>query len=143
MTSANAERLRKAYDAFNRRDLGTVLEMCDDEVVIDMSRNIFNPDVYRGHDGVGRWVMETEGVWADFRATVEELVEVGDRIVARLRLTGAGRGSGVPAEMEVFPIFAFRDGKLLRIVGGFRDRALAVEIASAPELPDPVQSRHL
>ena len=143
MTSANAERLRKAYDAFNRGDLATVLEMCDREVVLDLSRNIFNPDVYRGHEGVARWLADTHDAWADFRVTTEEMIDVDDRVVCRLRISGVGRASGVPAEMELFPVFSFRRGKLVHMVGGLRDRATAIEVASAPELPGPVESRHL
>jgi hypothetical protein len=29
-------------------------ELLDPEVVIDLSRNVFHPDVYRGYDGVRR-----------------------------------------------------------------------------------------
>ena len=38
------------------RDVSPISDVLDPNVVIDLSRSDFNPDVYRGHGGVRRWV---------------------------------------------------------------------------------------
>jgi hypothetical protein len=48
---------------------------------IDMSRRVFNPEVYRGFEGWARLNDELREVWDEWRITPERYVEVGDRVV--------------------------------------------------------------
>jgi ketosteroid isomerase-like protein len=48
------ELLRRAYAAFSRRDLDTILALAHDEVVVE-SRLVAIEGGYRGLEGVRRW----------------------------------------------------------------------------------------
>ena len=55
MSQENVDIVRRCTEALDRREFTKVFEMLDPDVEIDLSRNVFNPDVYRGHSGVERW----------------------------------------------------------------------------------------
>jgi ketosteroid isomerase-like protein len=112
-----------------KRDFSAMREVLDPDVVLDMSRNVFNPDVYRGDDGFIRWAGAIEDMWDDFEAEAEEIIDAGDSVVTAVRISGRGRGSGVDVEMRVFNVWAFREGRVLRLTGGYRDRSEAMSDA--------------
>jgi ketosteroid isomerase-like protein len=106
----NVDVVRRAYEAMNSRDWSRVDEFLHEDVEFDLSRNVLNPDVYRGH--------------AEFVKLVAAI-----EVVTGITIRGKGTGSGVPAEMPLFQVWDLRDGKVARVVGGFRDRAEAMEFA--------------
>lgn len=133
MSQENVDALRRGYEAFARRDWSLLSEFVDPDVVMDLSRNVFNPDVYRGFDGFRRVVEGAEETWDDFEMTPEEFIDGGDQVVVALKVSGRGKGSGVQTEMHIYNVWTLRDGRALRIVGGFRDRAEALEAAGLRE----------
>jgi hypothetical protein len=42
---------------------------------------------------------------------------------------GKGRGSGVETEMRIFQVWTLRAGRIVSVVGGYRDRTTALEDA--------------
>ena len=90
--------VRAVYGAMNDREFSRMSELLHPDVEFDLSRNILNPDVYRGYDGAERLVGAIEDVWDDFRFEIQELIDVGDHVVAEVTMAGRGRGSGVEAE---------------------------------------------
>jgi ketosteroid isomerase-like protein len=125
--------VRRAAEFWVTRDFSPMTELFDSEVVIDLSRNVFNPDIYRGYDGVRRYVEVVDEMWDDFTVELQEVVGEGDRVVTGTVISGVGRGSGVKAEMTLFQVWSLRDGKVVRITGGYRDRAQAREAAGLGE----------
>jgi ketosteroid isomerase-like protein len=97
-----------------------------------MSRNVFNPGVYRGLDGFRRFVEQVDERWERFEAEVEELIDAEDHVVTAVRLAGKG-GGGVEVEMHIFTVWTLRNGKVLRYEGGYRDRSEALEAAGLRE----------
>jgi hypothetical protein len=130
---ANVEIVRRCYELWQSRDWPAITEIFDSDVEIDLSRNVFNPDVYRGHAGVERYVQVVEEVWEDFHAVPVEFIEVGDNVVTAITIHGKGKESGVDVTMEVFNVWTLRDSKVVRVVGGYRERSEALEAASAAE----------
>ena len=56
MTQENVELTRRAFDAFNRRDLDAFLALMDDDVeAVPRAGAIEGESSFRGHDGVRRW----------------------------------------------------------------------------------------
>jgi steroid delta-isomerase-like uncharacterized protein len=60
------------------------------------------------------------GAFPDFQAAVEELLEDGDKVIARVRFSGTHQGEfmGIPAtgktfDIAVIDIIEFRDGKAI------------------------------
>jgi ketosteroid isomerase-like protein len=129
MSQEHVEIVRRCVELFNRRDVAQVLELLDPDVELDLSRNIFNPDIYRGHSGIERWRSVVEDVWDDFHGVVEELIDTGDKVVAAVTMGGKGKESGVEVKMQIFSIWTVRDSKVVRMVGGYRDRSEVLEAA--------------
>jgi ketosteroid isomerase-like protein len=129
MSEENVEVVRRCYELLTARDFSALVELVDPDVVIDLSRNVFNPARYRGRDGVRRWVEGVDEIWEDFHLEPEELIDAGDSVFAGARISGKGRGSGVEAEMQIFAIWTLRESKVSHVTGGYRDRAEALEAA--------------
>jgi ketosteroid isomerase-like protein len=133
MSQENVETVRRCVELFNRRDVAEVLELLDPDIELDLSRNIFNPDIYHGHDGIERWRNAVEDVWDDFHGTVEDIIDSDDKVVGAFTMGGKGKESGVEVKMQIFSIWSFRDSKVVRIVGGYRDRSEVLEAAGLSE----------
>jgi ketosteroid isomerase-like protein len=83
---------------------------------IDMSRQVFNPAVYRGIDGLARLNDEIRDVWEEFRVVPEQFIDAGDRVVVMEKVRGRGRSSGVEVETQTHAtIWTLRDGRVTRV----------------------------
>ena len=133
MSQENVEVVRRVYEFFRDRDFSVLEEILHPDAVLDVSRNVFNPGVHRGIDGVARFVEQIDEMWENFEITPEAVDDAGDKVVATHRISGKGRESGVEAKMRLFAVVAFRDGKIVRFTGGFRDRDEALRAAGLSE----------
>jgi ketosteroid isomerase-like protein len=133
MSQENVETVRRLYGFWRDRDFSVIEDAIHPDAVIDVSRNVFNPGVHRGIYGLRRFVEQINEVWESFEATPEELIDAGDKVIVAHRISGKGRTSGVEADMRLFAVVTFRDGKILRFTGGLRDRAEALEAAGLSE----------
>ncbi|MEK6327437.1 MAG: nuclear transport factor 2 family protein [Actinomycetota bacterium] len=133
MSEENVETVRRLYGLWPDRDFSSAEEVVHPDAVFDVSRNVFNPGVYRGIDGFLRFIEQVDEMWGNFQFEPEELIDAGDNVVAAIRISGKGRESGVEVEMQLFVIWTFREGKVLRYTGGYRDRSEALEAAGLQE----------
>ena len=133
MSQENVEIVQRCAESLDRREFPQLFEMLDPDVEIDLSRNVFNPDVYRGYSGVERWRDVIDDVWDDFHAMLDELIDAGDDVVTAATIQGKGKESGVDVRMQVFQVWTLRDSKVVRLVGGYRDRSEALEAVGLSE----------
>ena len=133
MSQENVELVRRCYGMLANRDFSAIPEVIDPDFVLDLSRNVFNPGVHRGVDGIARFVQQIDEMWGKFEVELEEFIDGGDAVVVAVRISGMGRGSGATADMRVFNVWTLRDGKVIRLTGGYRDRAEALEAAGLSE----------
>ena len=133
MSQENIKVLRRLYGFWADRDYSVVEGLVHPDAVLDVSRNVFNPAVHRGLDSFQRFVEQIDEVWEDFAVTPEELIDRGDTVVVSHRISGKGRGGGVEAEMLLYGVCEFHEGKILRFTGGFQDRTEALEAAGLRE----------
>jgi ketosteroid isomerase-like protein len=132
MSKQNVEIVRLCYELLSNRDFSRAPELWDPDVVLDNSRLVFNPDVYRGYAGLERWAGAVEAVWDDLRLVPRELIDGGEYVVGA-PVQGKGKGSGVEVTMQAFAVWALRDSKVVRVAGGYRDRLEALEAAGLSE----------
>ena len=128
MSEENVEIVRQVYERLNRGDAEGVVELCDDELVMDMSERVFNPDTYRGHDGIRRFCEGVSDAWESYRWDVEETRVAGDSVVAMLYCQAQGREGGPRVDWRVAWLWRFRQGRPVSI-RFYRDRADALEAA--------------
>ncbi len=110
------ELVRRGFQAYNARDAGAVLRLLDPEVEVYNTVALMNAGTFHGHEGYLRWVRQWEEAWEDFQNTPEEIVPVGERhVVARVRASGRGRGSGVEIGQVLAYVWELRDGRCVRL----------------------------
>jgi ketosteroid isomerase-like protein len=126
MSQANVEIVRRAHQALNGGDMDALVVLCDVDFRLDMSDRVFNPAVYTGHDGIWRFYSEVRDVWATYVWEPEELMEAGDNVVALLRSSGRGRGSGVEVERRTAMVWTVRERRATAL-RFFRDRDEALK----------------
>jgi ketosteroid isomerase-like protein len=132
MSEENVDLVRRAYDAFNRRRLGAFLALAGDDVEVN-SRLAAIEGGYHGHDGVRRWWKDLFDVMPDYRVEVEELIDLGDHVLARTRHHGRGKGSGVEVEQQmIFQLWTLRHDRIVR-AEMYYDKAEALEAAGLRE----------
>jgi ketosteroid isomerase-like protein len=117
VSQENVELVREVMDLMSRAASGErsrrLVALFAPDVRIDMSRRIFNPDVYEGHAGLQRLGREVREVWEGFSVTPERFIDGGERVVVIETRRGRGRGSGVEVEQQSAVIWTVRDHQII------------------------------
>jgi ketosteroid isomerase-like protein len=123
MSEQNVEIVRQLIALGEQaRDSGLTsppMDLVAPDMEIDLSRRVFNPETYRGFDGLVRLNDELREVWAEWQVTPERIVAVGDRVVSIETVRGRGRGSGLEIEARYASIWTFVNGRVTRVEIGF------------------------
>jgi ketosteroid isomerase-like protein len=94
-------------DAF-QEDFDEKLEVCIPDVYPEGGQ------VFRGRDGLQRWVDTTREVWDEWRFELERLLDAGDRVVVLIRVVARGGSSGVGLDRRTAHIWSIKDGRATR-----------------------------
>jgi ketosteroid isomerase-like protein len=116
MSQDNVEIIRRAFRAFNERDVDAMLANWADDVemrLVGGFADLMGAE-FRGHEGVRRWFGEWVGS-VDVRAEIEEIHDAGDRVVVVARAVGSGEASGAPVTLRGGQIYTFRDGIVIAV----------------------------
>ncbi|MGH9917840.1 MAG: nuclear transport factor 2 family protein [Nitrososphaerales archaeon] len=93
-----------------------LFELLAPDVQLDLSRRIFNPEVYRGHDGLLRFRREMDEVWEEFSQTPEQIIDAGENVVVIESLHSRGRSSGVELTSRSATVWTVREGQVVVVV---------------------------
>jgi uncharacterized protein len=128
-SGSNQDIVRSIYAAVGEGRMP--FELLDPQIELDLSERIFNPAVYRGHEGVRQFYGEIEEIWDSWLSEPEQLFESGERVVAFVRSRGRGKSSGVEVEDTSANVWTIRDGKAVayRL---YRDHDEALAAAGLP-----------
>jgi len=132
MSRENVEIVRGIYERLNRGDVEGFVEVCDDDFVMDMSERVFNPDTFKGHDGIRRFYDGVTDVWESYRWNVEEARVAGDSVVALLHCEARSREAGPQVDWRVAWVWNFCGARPVSL-RFFRDRAQALEAVGLRE----------
>jgi ketosteroid isomerase-like protein len=75
------------------------------------------PDIqgdFRGIEAARAYYSRWASAWEEWNWEIEEVRASGDLVITRTRVTGRGRGSGLPIDMRMGQIWWFRDCKVVR-----------------------------
>jgi ketosteroid isomerase-like protein len=116
MSQENVERVRKAVEAMNRGDVEAALDWAHPDIEWQTLDAFPDAGTYRGPEGVRAFFQTWLDTFRGFRLHLEKCVAVDEhRVIARLRVSGEGAGSGVEVESPpFFQLIEFRDGLLIR-----------------------------
>jgi uncharacterized protein len=125
--------VRVAIDAFNRRDMAAFLDLIDPDVEWVPLNAVLDGDVYRGHDGIERFMADVDKDIENMQLRFEDVFEVGENVVLHATITGKGRGSGMDLELTVGWVIKVRNGRVdyLRAFPEREDAMKAAEDAGA------------
>ena len=135
MSEENVEIVRRAYAALTRGDGDTLRDLAAPELVADFSRRLVEPVVVRGREeAIASYLSETREAWDDWPVwEPQELIDAGDKVVAFIRSSARGKGSGVEVEAHVWNLWTFRDGTPVEWKYFGDDKAAALEAAGLEE----------
>jgi uncharacterized protein len=114
--SANADLVRRGYEAWNRGDVEGVLSFLDPEIEWHGYTHIPESGTLEGRDDVKAWLERFLDAWEQLEIKVTELIDAGDQVVALVRFRGSGKGSGVPVEGGTDAhVWTVRDGRIVSV----------------------------
>ena len=116
---------RRAFEAFNRRDITAFLDLLDPDVEWVPILAVLEGHVYRGHEDVQRWVEDLDPDWEFFEVYYEELQDLGDRVLIFGHWRARGRASGVESEQPGTWLCEMKGVKVSRLQT-FTDRSEAL-----------------
>jgi ketosteroid isomerase-like protein len=134
MSQENVEIVRRAWEAWVRKDNETALAMYDPKVQIDLTAvpHIGQSGVYFGLEGVQEHLRDMLASFEVMNTEVEEWIDAGERVIAMIHTYRRGKRSGVPVDRREAHLWTVRDGLLLRLQI-FATRAEALEAAGLRE----------
>ena len=129
MSQENVEIVRRAYEAFNRRDFDTALADVDDEV---SWAPIFSVEtaLLEGRDAVrAAWTRQFDTL--DIAIEPVEIASLDEfRVIVVARWSGRGSASGAPFATTGVQICTLREGRLVRLES-YPTKEAALEAAAA------------
>ena len=132
MPTGNVARLLETYGAFVEGELDRIPEFFDPEGFYRTS-GVFPGmrDAYRGHEGIREFWHAANEPWEYFEIEPLRTATDGDTVVAEVRFTGRGAGSGVEVTTHAGHLVRYRDGMIVELAAyATWEQALA-----AAELP--------
>jgi ketosteroid isomerase-like protein len=115
VTSSNSDVVAEVYAAWARRDLDAFPRLAHPEIEMDLTDRVLNPDVYKGYDGLRRFLAEIDDLWERMEMGVERVTERGDEVLVIVRVRLRGKGSGVELESVIAQHWRLRDRKVLHM----------------------------
>jgi ketosteroid isomerase-like protein len=83
MSQENVELAHLAYDAFNRRDLDSLLALMDADAHLVPQLAAMEGE-YHGHEGIRRWWQNLLDAWPDYEAEVVDVRDLGTATLANV-----------------------------------------------------------
>ena len=132
MSRENVEIVRRAYETWNARNMDSLRELYDPDVMIVTGIEGWpEPPPTVGREAVMRqWERQREAWDIDTVEAISDFVAGGDRVVVRFIWHGAGYGPG--ANIEATNVFMVRKGRIL-YQEFFWDHAEALETLGLSE----------
>ncbi|MGH2974427.1 MAG: nuclear transport factor 2 family protein [Solirubrobacterales bacterium] len=117
----------RLFQAFNRRDVETIVSFCSEEMEFFAvtGEEVGREAPYRGRDGLREYLADVERVWEELLITPSGVERRGDRLLVVGRVYVRSRELGI-RDMPVGWIWQLRDGLFVRGVV-FNDPDEAVE----------------
>jgi ketosteroid isomerase-like protein len=129
----NAETLRRANDAINRKDKVAWLTTIDPDAVLVPASQWPEEEPIRDAEAIWDFYFEVGATWEESPYEVGDFVEAGDdALLMNVRRDARGKASGAAVPFDYWALCRFRDGRMVRI-DWFADRAEALEAAGLSE----------
>ena len=115
MSQENVEIVRRAADAFNRRDVDAWLTHFDPEIVWYAFPDEPDPGPFHGHDAVRAMAERWMEVLSDFRLEAKEFIDAGECVLMLARMLGRVRDSDAEVTVDEIYVNKCRNGKIAEV----------------------------
>jgi ketosteroid isomerase-like protein len=112
MSQETVDAFRRGTDAINRGDLD-IEELIHPEAVFEPLRSR-TEGAFVGHEGMRRFIADTEEMFEVFQADYTEVRDLGERVLAIGTIRMRAKVSGVETDVPTAVIAEFRDGLVWR-----------------------------
>jgi ketosteroid isomerase-like protein len=112
VSERNVELHRRLYEAFNARDIDSLVAVCEPGITVQSAFAAVSGNVYHGHDGVRKWQADLAEAWGDeIRVQAEAYFDLGEHVLAFDVLQGRGRRSGAGVALPGAALTRWRDDR--------------------------------
>jgi len=133
MSQENVELVMSLIEAVAQRDLARLIELTDPEVEWhSFIAELGEGGVYRGHDGIRRYVSDLNESLDVLRLHPDDALAVGQVVLLVGQLETRGRDSGVETTLPSGYVARFRGGKVVQM-RAFREPEQALEAVGLSE----------
>jgi ketosteroid isomerase-like protein len=130
MSQDNVDFYRKQFDALTHADWEVVAAGLDPDVVVRTDPGWPEQRIY-GRQAVTAWLRGLqESLGADAR--IDEVIDLGDRVLARWSWNTRGQQSGIGGELRYSEIVTYREGRAV-LIEHFRDHDQALKAVGLEE----------
>ena len=126
MSQESIDAFKKGNEAFRRGDWDALAATLDPDILVRNDPRWPEQRFYGREAVVAFW----RGLWESWGpdAHVEEVVDLGDRLLVRWRFIVRGQHSGVEGEQRISAIQTYREGRVI-LVEYFLQHEQALEVA--------------
>lgn len=131
MSRENVAAFLEATEAFNRGDVEAWLAFYDEDCVFEPLLTEIE-GTYAGHAGVAEFIRAIGELYESFQVDLEDVRDLGDRVLALGTATGVGKHSGIEQRVELAIVARFHQGRVTHLKD-FGDKTRALEAAGVSE----------
>jgi ketosteroid isomerase-like protein len=136
----NVELHRRFYRALNGRDVDALVALCHPSVEVRSSFAAVGGATYQGHEGVRRWMRDTEESWGgSFRVEPDAFYEIGEHTMILGVLKARGSQSGLKVAMPAIGVARWRDGLCVSHKGYVDKSDALAELGVSEEALEPIK----
>ena len=122
MSRENVERVKGGFAAHNRGDLDALVELYHPEAVFET----LLLGTHHGNEAIRLIYEENQKTLAGYDVVPTELIDAGDKVVAVVKMEGAGSSSQIAMDEGFAFVFTFKGERVVR-EQAFRNREEALE----------------
>jgi ketosteroid isomerase-like protein len=133
MSQENVESMRRGLNAWRGGDTETIERLMDEFLAPDFEiEPLYFDGTYRGREQLWQLWSDLDEFWDEYRLEIEDLVDLGEHVLAVSRVRGRGRGSGVPVNQRMWILWRFSGQRAVH-AKSFASKAEALEAAGLRE----------
>jgi ketosteroid isomerase-like protein len=115
MSQANVDVVRRAFEAFNARDVDDLVGLSDPDGEWLPFRAQVEGIVYRQHEGIRQYLRDMAEDWQSFRIEPLEFHDHGERVAVIGRVRAVGRDSTLEIDTIAGFVCELRRGRVRRV----------------------------
>lgn len=114
MSQENRELVQRCFELFRRGEYAATLVYFDQAVETVEPGDMPGAATYVGYAGLAEAFSHFADAWAAYTVDLDELLDVGDQVLASVRYHAIGQENGVPVETTVAHVYAVENGRIVR-----------------------------